>query len=320
MIAINNVEIFRAGQYAAGKFTNDDIDGIIKEFDAGKEDFPITVNQIKAHNQSETRERLKNAPAIGWGKKLYRNGDTLMADLTVNSDFHELLKKRMYDKRSVGLLQSKNKLTLDHLEFLGKEWPEVKNLKSLGLSLYSQSEGEYIELQFSKEKKPKEQPMKENEITFSKAEVELEVKNATEAKEKELKIEFSKEIAGKDEEIQTLTDQKNQLTEDLKKSNDQLLEFSEAETERKEEAIKERVMKLSESGIKTPDECKGILERMIKFSKSGNDEIVEDFLSEYERMAPMIGKHGFSRGKKEEENLDEVELDVSAKHKQEVTK
>lgn len=318
MIAIDRVEIFRAGDYGPkGKFTHDDIDSIIGNFDKMKEDFPVTVNQIKAHRQEETKARLSNAPAIGWGKKLYRSGDLLMADLSVNSDFHELLKKRMYDKRSVGLTRNDGKLRIDHLEFLGKEWPEVKGLKTLGLSLYAESEDVYMEFCFENTGSDRESKKEKNmsDLKFSQEYVDLEVIKAREAREKELNIEFSEKLAEKEAEIADYKKRVEQLDREIEKKDEKLLEFSEKQKQGEHQVIRDAVERAAREGKITKAEVEEKISDLIHFSESGKGEWVDRELGKLERAEPLIEFSGISgnRGKVgADDDLDTYEIDISA--------
>jgi hypothetical protein len=118
------VEIFRAGDYAAqGKFTEADLDQIVRNYQASNPEFeeaPATIG----HSEGT------GAPAWAWWSAIKREGKLLLGKMKdVQPQFEEMVRSRMFPKRSVGLVKRANSgLNLQHVAFLGAKAPEVKGL------------------------------------------------------------------------------------------------------------------------------------------------------------------------------------------------
>lgn len=313
---LHGLEFFRAGDY---RDKNKEVWSVDKDFKNITHNFfedrkdgksvPIFWSPKAAHNE-------RNKMRMGSVTNLQIKGDLLIGDGYIMDEFRPLVTKRNDGKNDFSALQAVSAtFTRDKKRLIGvclcsEELPEIEGLRPVYEAVFSgDNEGIVIEFSMEKEKKSKEKQMSDK-LTFSEEAVELKVKNATEAREKELKIEFSKEIAGKDTEIKTLTERVEQITGELEKANEKVLEFSKSEKDRETEAIKSRVMALSEKGIKTPDECKEILERMLDFAQNENTKkFIEIDLQRYEKLETAVN-HEFSRGKKEAENVDEYEVKI----------
>jgi hypothetical protein len=133
------VEIFRAGEYPQGKFTEKDLDNIVDTFDA-KTGVPLTLDHIK------------QGQAYGWVDKVERKGNTLYATFKdVTPELEKLVNERRMPKRSIELLQDADNKSfkLRAITFLGASTPAVK-----GLSEFHFSEEEIpISIDFVSDKK-----------------------------------------------------------------------------------------------------------------------------------------------------------------------
>lgn len=138
LINVNRkVEIFRAGKQtdSAGnvrEWTVADLDTIASSYDPSFHEAPVTIGHPK-----------DNAPAWAWVKKVTREGQTLFAEIGDEvAEFSEMLKKKMFKKRSISLYPD---LSIRHLAFLGAMPPAVKGLADFQFS----EKGEPITLDFA---------------------------------------------------------------------------------------------------------------------------------------------------------------------------
>lgn len=116
----NWIAIFKAGTHtdSAGHtrtFTEADLDKIVASYNPLEHEAPVTIGHPKG-----------TAPAWAWVKALKRKGNMLYMQMKdVVPEFREMLKKRMFKKRSVAL---NSDLSLNHVAFLGAMPPAVKGL------------------------------------------------------------------------------------------------------------------------------------------------------------------------------------------------
>ncbi len=115
--------IFKGGEQIdsqgnAKTWTNDDLDSIVKNFDA-EESAPFTIGHT-----------TDKSPAWGWVDALKRDGNTLFAKgRDVVDEFSDLVKNKQFPKRSIGLSKhDQGGFNLDHVAFLGAKAPAVKGL------------------------------------------------------------------------------------------------------------------------------------------------------------------------------------------------
>lgn len=120
------IAVFRAGKQTDSNgnervWTEADLDHIVASYDPKNHEAPVVIGHPK-----------DNAPAWGWVEALKREGDTLFAkpkDLV--SEFVEMLKKKMFKKRSISLYPDG---TLRHIGFLGAMPPAVKGLPDIAFN------------------------------------------------------------------------------------------------------------------------------------------------------------------------------------------
>lgn len=118
------LEVFRSGDYGhKGRWTEDDLDGIARDYDAALHEAPVTLD----HAQS--------GPALGWVAGVRRAGDRLIARLrNLHADFIDLVKRGAFKKRSVELyreLPETGRPYLKAVSFLGAAAPAVKGLRDV---------------------------------------------------------------------------------------------------------------------------------------------------------------------------------------------
>jgi hypothetical protein len=115
------LEIFKTGKHQDSEgrvkeWTTDDLDVIASKYNEQKDhQAPVVIG----HPQD-------NAPAFGWVEKVWRDGQTLFAEIKETvPEFIDWIKKGLYKKRSISLYPD---LTLRHIGFLGAQPPAVKGL------------------------------------------------------------------------------------------------------------------------------------------------------------------------------------------------
>ncbi len=129
------IEIFRAGEYPQGTFTEEDIDEMIETFNPAEYEPPVVVGHPR-----------DDSPAWGWVKELKRIGKSLYArfgDMT--QEFIAWLDKKLYKNRSIKIAKENGKWRLIHVGFLGATPPAIKGLSPL--PAFSSIEGVEIEFQ-----------------------------------------------------------------------------------------------------------------------------------------------------------------------------
>ena len=96
-------------------WTEQDLDTMVSNYLPEENEAPIVIGHPD-----------NNAPAWGWIETLKRDGDTLYAKVKdLVPEFAEMLKKKMFKKRSISLYPD---LKLRHIGFLGAAPPAVKGL------------------------------------------------------------------------------------------------------------------------------------------------------------------------------------------------
>ncbi len=114
------IAIFKTGKHTDSQgntreWTHEDLDKIVEKYDPKQHEAPAVIG----HPQT-------NSPAWGWVEGLKREGDLLLAKFKdLVPEFVEMLRKKMFKKRSISLYPD---LTLRHVGFLGAAPPAVKGL------------------------------------------------------------------------------------------------------------------------------------------------------------------------------------------------
>jgi hypothetical protein len=114
------IELFRAGNHGEkGEFTSADLDQIVANYRPDTEhEAPATIGHPKS-----------DAPAFGWFDAVKRQGTTLLGKMReVQPEFEEMVEKKLFKKRSVGLVKGESGWALHHVAFLGAQAPHIKGL------------------------------------------------------------------------------------------------------------------------------------------------------------------------------------------------
>ena len=126
MSELEGIEIFAAGQYPQGTYTEDTLKAIAGSYDPSYHEAPSYVD----HPDAAGNRSAKGA-ACGWIDKVYVRGQKLLADIKQVPDaFIELLKGGRLKKRSVEIYPDLNGKGpyLRALAWLGADVPQVKGL------------------------------------------------------------------------------------------------------------------------------------------------------------------------------------------------
>lgn len=205
-------EVFKAGNYPQGKFTQSEVQELAKNYDPSFCEAPITLD----HEQK--------GPAYGWVDKLKEEDGKLKATFKdLSEDLKEFVNKGKYKKISVEIyreLEGK-KPYLKAVSFLGASIPQVKGMKAIEFK-EGESDVYIFETEVEENDDIQEIESLKSTITDLKGQIakfKEDNKKNTEIKSlkeqvKDLTLELAKfkdEAAGKDELARELKDIKETL-------------------------------------------------------------------------------------------------------------
>lgn len=205
-------EVFKAGNYPQGKFTQAEVQELAKNYDPSFCEAPITLD----HEQK--------GPAYGWVDKLKEENGKLKASFKdLSDDLKEFVNKGKYKKISVEIyreLEGK-KPYLKAVSFLGASIPQVKGMQAVEFK-EGESDVYIFEAEVEEDNDAEEIENLKSTITDLKGQVakfKEDAKKNTEIKSlkeqvKDLTIELAKfkdEAAGKDELAKELKEIKENL-------------------------------------------------------------------------------------------------------------
>jgi len=140
---IQGVEIFSAGVWNGDRYTNDDLDEMVRAFNANKETLKPSLKL--GHDDGQGILQKDGYPAAGWISNLYRKGSKLLADfIDIPEKVYELIKRGAYRKVSAEIYwdtRINDKVygrMLAAVALLGADMPAVSNLSDM-LALYGLS-------------------------------------------------------------------------------------------------------------------------------------------------------------------------------------
>lgn len=132
---LDNAEIFAAGKWNNMAFSEDDLDSIVRSFDAlnlgGR--VPLKLG----HEGPDARKNPETQYAMGWVRRVWKEGKKIMADLDVPAEVYKRIKEGYLKFVSVELLKDVRASTrtipwvLDAVALLGSDQPAVGTLKDL---------------------------------------------------------------------------------------------------------------------------------------------------------------------------------------------
>lgn len=138
-VDFNSVEIFAAGSFNGDTYTEQDLDAMVEAFDKVGFKPPIKAGHQDAQEDEKTSRRVFGEPALGYVRRIYRNGKKLLADLTkVPRRFADLIKAGSYSRISAEVYWAysnhdgeKLPRVLKAISFLGADIPALTNLKEI---------------------------------------------------------------------------------------------------------------------------------------------------------------------------------------------
>lgn len=169
----NWIEIFRAGKYPQGEFTEADLAETARIYDPAAHAAPACVG----HPAS-------NLPAYGWVKALQAQASKLMAQFRdVGEGFSDLVLKGAYPKRSAAFYKTPaGGWYLRHVGFLGAAPPQIKGLADV---VAFADQAEIIEIEFEDAPPAGADNISQeggNEMTDAEKELQEELRQAREAR------------------------------------------------------------------------------------------------------------------------------------------
>lgn len=268
-------EVFSVGMWNDNKYTDADLENIVKAFHDLKEEVKPFVKL--GHDEKQLKDAITDGqPAMGWAYNLRKEGPKLIASFKgVPKVLYEAIKKGLYKRVSSELLLKYKStsgkiynLVLSSVAFLGSTIPAVTNLKDLEVYLSQSMQGASFEdaqaISFSVDETGIISVNKENE--------------ENEIMENELK-EFKDKAAAAELKA--------------KEAEDKLKEFEEKETVRikaeaelKRKETSESFKKFCEDSVKegkmTPKGRDILLEKeALQFSDKGDGSVSADTILEF---------------------------------------
>lgn len=131
------IEIMAEGTWNGDEYTRHDLDSMVEAFSElkGQVDPPVKLG----HDDKQRLAQKDGFPALGWVKRLYRKGGTLLADLRdVPRRIADLITAGAYQKVSSEIYFDREvdgkvyPLVLKAIALLGGDMPAVKDIKSIG--------------------------------------------------------------------------------------------------------------------------------------------------------------------------------------------
>jgi hypothetical protein len=214
------IEVFRAGKYPQGSFTEDDVAEMANNYDPNIHEAPITLD----HNDK--------GPAYGWVEQLKVRGGVLLAKFKQVSDsLKKLVSSGQYKKRSAEIYPTFDATGGKYLRAVSfVTVPQVKGLQpAFGDTLkFSDTKGEYQTLSFSDDETPKEHKpdMSKEGGDMDEKQVQALIDNAT--------ASFSEKIDALESQHKAETEKyEGEITKLKEQNTNALTKLSEAEQAQK---------------------------------------------------------------------------------------
>ena len=271
-------QVFKAGKYPQGEFTQKDVEEIAKNYDPSFCEAPITID----HEQT--------GPAYGWVDKVKTDGDILQVSFKdTPKSFQDDVNAGKYKKVSVELyknLEGKGHY-LKAVSFLGAAIPQVKGLEPVK---FMDSESEIFEFEVLEDET---ETFSQEEIDNLKKQVEdLEnqiAKFKEKDKQKEQKLETIKSLKDK---ISALTDEVSTFKEKAQGKEQIEQELNDIKTALKNKEYEDFIEKQINDGKLVPankDVVLSIFKELDNVKKFGEDtELVSSFKSFIESLPKQI--------------------------------
>lgn len=318
---INSVEIFSVGKWNGDKYTESDLDILIKSFEETKDKLKPYLKL--GHGKDQKLLKADELPAAGYISRVYKEGKKLLADfVNVPEKIYELIKRRAYSKQSAEIYQNievdgkKYPWALKAVALLGGETPAVHNLDEIMALGYSRDD------------------LFKTEAVFRRYDFDL-LANKREVSNMDELEKLKKENESLESTIKTLSEENRILKENqekIEKSIEEIRKFSEEQKKEnlklKEEKrfsdIHSSVEKLVNDRKISPARAKK-LEAIIlslpeekKFSFDGKDyNNLSDFLFEFasDESIELNFDNKSEVGKSKSDDLDSKAKEFMAKNK-----
>lgn len=228
------IEIFRAGKYPQGNFTEADVKDIAEKYNPKYHEAAI----LKNHEDKES---------FGWVKELKAKGDTLLAKFKqISKDFLEEVKAGKWKKRSAEIypdLDGKGKY-LRAVSFVAI--PQVKDLRP---HEFSDDKGKYFAYEFNETDNHQPAEGGQDDMGLTKEEVQALIDNKT----NDLTTSFEEKLKAKDDEHEKKISEFSEEVKSLKEENKKTLtKLTEAQAAQLETDARQFTEELKRKGKLTP--------------------------------------------------------------------
>ncbi len=229
-VELKDVEVFRAGTYPQGVFTNKDLKDMADGYDVNLAEAPITID----HDGW--------GPAFGWVSSVTKKGSKLFADMDVTPEFAQLLKNKSFKKRSIEIFSDFEKtgtMYVKAVTFLGAAPPQVKGMKDI---VFAEDCGDSVSVEFSDEEESIEpiEPVEQLKEEDTKKGLEDMFKDATLELLKQHRPDLFAEIADQTTKEFLEMDEKNEKFEEVEAKVVELNEQVESLTAERDTALAAR--------------------------------------------------------------------------------
>lgn len=298
-------EVFKAGKYPQGTFTQKEIAEIAKNYDPNFCEAPITVDHIQS------------GPAYGWVDIAKADGKKLKVSFKeMPEDFKQAVNDGKYKKVSVELyrnLEGKGAY-LKAVSFLGAAIPQVKGLEPIK---FMESESDIYEFDADDE----QEQFNDADVEDLKNQIAELEEQVSKFKENNKKMETIKSLK---EKISALNDEVATFKEKAQGKEEIEKELHEIKSAIKKREFEEFIDKQIDKGTLVPanrDVVLSVLQELDNVQKFGEDStVVSGFKSFIESLPPQITfgetatkkKHADKQNKEIEKfaNADEDSLEI----------
>jgi hypothetical protein len=200
LFEIKQVPIFESGKWNGDRYTENDLDDMVKSFEeiGGK----IKPFVKLGHNAEQPLLQKDGLPAAGWIDRVYRIGKVLYADIKdIPQKIYELIQKKAYKRISSEIywgLKDEGKTyrrVLKAVALLGADTPAVTSLDDV-ISLYTEEDYDEIKICTLEDEMSEEKiTILENENKEQREKIEALTKQVEELKTYSDRIEYEKRLS-----------------------------------------------------------------------------------------------------------------------------
>lgn len=152
-VSLLGVEVLRTGRWNGREYGGADLDDLVESYKALCPDIHEAPGKL-GHNEDQALASTlaDGGPAVGWITRLYRVGNSLLADYRdVPKTFASLIQKGAYKKRSAEIMFNAEfggkvwPAVLRAVAWLGEATPAVKGMSDI-VAMYTDAEGHKVEI------------------------------------------------------------------------------------------------------------------------------------------------------------------------------